>query len=218
MMLAFPPEMADQLEVRGLIRDTAPPPPERDELVRTALNLRPDVAAFRLGIARALADLRVNRKEVIEDVFVIYSPYQTQSNQAIGGQTANSFSFGLLGTIPLFNRNQGDIRRAQYNVTQTRVGLAAAERQAIAEVDRALLEYQASRKAAERLEKVILPHSERARQGVIELFRHKEKSGIDVLEAQRQHNEFVRQYRDAVIAHRRAMLRLNTAVAQRVLP
>ncbi|HVA51644.1 MAG TPA: TolC family protein [Pirellulales bacterium] len=218
MMLAFPPEMADQLEVRGLIRDTAPPPPNRDELVRTALNLRPDVAAFRLGIARAQADLRVNRKEVIEDVFVIYSPYQTQSNQAIGGQTANSFSFGLLGTIPLFNRNQGDIRRAQYNVTQTRVGLAAAERQAIAEVDRALLEYQASRKSAERLEKVILPHSERARQGVIELFRHKEKSGIDVLEAQRQHNEFVRQYRDAVIAHRRAMLRLNTVVGQRVLP
>lgn len=215
-MLAFPPEIADRLEIRGAIRDTAPPPPARDELVRLAIGYRPDVEAFRRGIVRAQADLRVNRKEVIEDVFVIYSPYQSQGNQ--GAQTANSFSFGLLGTIPLFNRNQGDIRRAQYNVTQTRVGLDAIRRQVVLEVDRALLDYQSSRKSVERLESKVLPNSERARQGIIELFNKGDKSGIDVLDAQRQHNEFVRQYRDAVISHRRAMLRLNTAVGQRVMP
>lgn len=215
-MLAFPPEVADQIEVRGAIRDAAQPPPLRDELIRMAVSNRPDVVAFRRGVVRAQADLRVTRKEVFEDVFFVYSPYQTQGNQ--GAQTATTTSVGLLGTIPLFNRNQGDIRRAQYNVTQTRVGLQAIERQAALEVDRALLDYQATRKTVERLETVVLPNSERARRGVIELFNKDQKSRIDVLEAQRQHNELVRQYRDAVISHRRAMLRLNTAVGQRVMP
>ena len=217
-MLALPPEAADQLEVRGTIRDRAAAPPARDELVQTALRVRPDVAAYRMGINRARADLKVYRKEVFEDVFVIYSPYQWQNNQPIGGKNATSYSFGLLGTIPLFNRNQGDIRRAELNITQTRVALSSVERQAIAEVDRAYLEYYATLKSVERLEKTILPNSERVRQGIIRLYEKDEKSRLDVYEAQRQHNELVRQYRDAVIAHRRAMLRLNTAVGQRVLP
>jgi cobalt-zinc-cadmium efflux system outer membrane protein len=217
-LLALPPEAVPQLEVRGTIRDSGPRPPPRDELVQTALHVRPDLAAYRLGIRRARADLQVYRKEVIEDVFVIYSPYQTQSNQATGGQAANSFSFGLLGTIPLFNRNQGDIRRAQLNVAQTRVALEAVERQVIAEVDRANLEYFATLNAVERLEKTILPTSLRVRDQIQRLYEQKERSRLDVYEAQRRHNELVRQYRDAVIAHRRAMLHLNTAVAQRVLP
>jgi cobalt-zinc-cadmium efflux system outer membrane protein len=162
--------------------------------------------------------LQVNRKEVFEDIFVIYTPYQTQSNRATGGQSANSFSFGLLGTIPLFNRNQGDIRRAQLNITQTRVATEAMERQVIAEVERACIEYYASLASVEQLEKTVLPASERVRQGIQRLYERGEKSMFDIYEAQRRHNELVRQYRDAVISHRRAMLHLNTVVGQRVLP
>jgi cobalt-zinc-cadmium efflux system outer membrane protein len=217
-LLAIPPEAAERIEIRGAIRDKGPPPPSRDELVQTALAVRPDLAAFRLGIERALADLRVYRKEVFEDIFVVYSPWQWQNNQPIGGQNATSYSFGLLGTIPLYNRNQGDIRRAQLNVAQSRVAWQAMVRQAVTEVDRSLLEYQVSKGSVERLEKNVLPRSERVRQGVIKLSDRGEKSFLDVLEAQRQHNEFVRQYRDTAIAHRRAMLRLNTAVGQAVLP
>jgi cobalt-zinc-cadmium efflux system outer membrane protein len=217
-LLAIPPEAVERIEIRGAIRDKGPPPPLRDELVQTALAVRPDLAAFRLGIERALADLRVYRKEVFEDIFVVYSPWQWQNNHPIGGQNATSYSFGLLGTIPLYNRNQGDIRRAQLNVSQSRVAWQAMVRQAVSEVDRALLDYQISRESAERLEKTVLPRSERVRRGVIKQSETGEKSFLDVLEAQRQHNEFVRQYRDAAIAHRRSMLRLNTAVGQPVLP
>jgi cobalt-zinc-cadmium efflux system outer membrane protein len=217
-MLAFPPDVAAQLEIRGVIRDRASPPPSRDELVQTALAVRPDLAAFRLGIARARADLRVYRKEVFEDIFFVYSPWQLQNNHPIGGQNATSYSFGVLGTIPLFNRNQGDIRRAQSNVVQTRVAWQALQRQAIAEVDRALLDYQTSRESLERLEQRVLPASQRMRQGVIKQFHAGDKSRLDVLEAQRQHNELIRQYRDTAIAHRRSMLRLNTVVGQRIMP
>lgn len=218
VILAIPPEAAPRLDVRGAIRDSGPRPPSRDELVDTALRVRPDVAAFRLGVRRARADLQVNRKEVIEDVFVIYSPYQTQSNRDTNGPNSVNFSFGLLGTMPLFNRNQGDIRRAQLNISQTRVALESMERQVIAEVERAYLEYHSTLVSVEQLEKTVLPASERVRQGIQRLYERGERSRFDIYEAQRKHNELVRQYRDAVISHRRAMLHLNTVVGRRVLP
>ena len=41
---------------------------------------------------------------------------------------------------------------------------------------------------------------------------------LDYLDAQQDFNEVVRQYRDALVRHRRAILDLNTAVGERVLP
>lgn len=209
---------AARLDVRGLLRDTAPPPPGRDELVRTALGARPDLAAFRLGIQRAQADVRVARKDVMSDIFVIYSPYEFRNNAPVGGQNATSYSFGLLGTMPLYNRGQGEIRRTQLNVSQMRAALAGRERDVVQEVEDAELEYHASREAAERMERVILPASTRIRHSAAELYARGEKGLLDVLDAQRAHNEIVRQYREAVIRHRRSMLRLNTAVGRRLLP
>lgn len=217
-MLYLPADVAPRLELRGTIRDRVPPPPPAQELMGLAMVVRPDLAAFRLGIHRARADAVVARKEVIEDVFVIYSPYQFQNNTPLGSRNSTSFSFGLLGTIPLFNRNQGEIRRTQANVVQAKVALAAVERQVRAEVERASVEYHASRAAVERIEQTILPYSEEQWRDVLRQYEAGAKSMIDYLNVRKNHNELVRQYRDAVIRHRRAMLRLNTAVGQRVLP
>lgn len=217
-LLNIPPQAAGQIELLGTLRDTAPPPPGRDQLMQTALTARPDLMAFRLGIQRARADARAAGKEWFEDVFVIYSPYQFQNNRPVGGLSATSYSFGVLGSIPLYDRRQGEVRRAELNVVQSRVALAAIERQIQAEVERAAVEYHASRQAVERIEHTILPASQRVRDSVRRLYERDQKSMIDLLTAQKNHNEVVRQYRDALIRHRRSMLRLNTAVGQRILP
>ncbi|HEV7221723.1 MAG TPA: TolC family protein [Pirellulales bacterium] len=217
-LLALDPAAAGRIEPRGTIRDTAPPPPKREELVGMALGARPDLAAFRLGIQRAQADVRLLRKERISDVFLLYSPYEFRNNGPIGGQNATSWSIGAMGTIPLYNRNQGEIRRATLNVAQTRTAMAAIERQIMLEVDRAELEYRASRYAVDRIEREILPRSLRVRDAAFRRFSTGEQSIVDYLNAQKQHNEVIRQFRDAALRHRRSMLHLNTVVGQRVLP
>lgn len=216
-LVYIPADTADTVELRGTVRDGAPPPAE-DELIRTALASRPDLAAFRLGIERANADLRVARKEPIEDIFVIYSPYEFTNNAPVGGKNASSYSFGLLGTIPLFNRNQGEISRARYNISQVRAALAGREREVIAEVRRAEVEYHASRQAVEELDEFVLPYSERSLAAVRRMMDAGERSIVDYLNAQKDRNEVVRQYLDALVRHRRAMLSLNTAVGRRILP
>lgn len=217
-LLNMPAREAAALDVRGVIADRAPPPPPRDELVALAISARPDLAAFRFGIQRAQSDIRLARKERIDDVFVIYSPYEFRNNAPTGGQNATSYSFGVLGSIPLFDRKQGEIRRAQLNVQQTRLALQAREREVIDEVDRAVIAYDASRAAVAELERDILPASEETRSDAYRLFQAGEKGIVDYLNAQKDHNEVVRQYRDAAIRHRRSMLRLNTAVGRRILP
>ena len=217
-LLNIAPEQVERLELRGAIRDTSPPPPPRDDLVGMALGSRPDLAAFRLGVQRAQADVRLLRKERISDVFLLYSPYEFRNNAPTGGQNATSWSIGAMGTIPLYNRNQGEIRRATLNVAQTRTAMAAIERQIMLEVDRAELEYRASRYAVERIERDILPRSHAVRDAAYRRFSTGEQSIVDYLNAQKQHNEVIRQFRDAALRHRRSMLHLNTVVGQRVLP
>lgn len=217
-MLMIPREQAAAIEVRGLIKAPEAPLPPRDDLVRLALDNRPDVLAFRLGIRRAQSDVQVARKEWVEDVFVVYSPYQFQNNAPIGGKNAASYSVGLMSTIPIFDRNQGEIRRAELNVAQSRAALTAREREAVAEVDRAIVEHEASREAVERIENVILPASERVRAIAYREHEAGRTGTLEYLSALRDRNEIVRQYRDALIRHRRSMLNLNTAIGRRILP
>ena len=144
VLLAIPPAEADRLQVRGTIRDTAPMPPPVEELIRIALAERPDLAAYRLGVGRASADVRLAEANRFEDVFVLYTPYGYQSNnfdRNVGSSTA--WSLGVLASVPLVNRNQGNIARARGNVVQTKIELSGLERQVIGEVQRAATEYGA---------------------------------------------------------------------------
>ncbi len=70
----------------------------------------------------------------------------------------------------------------------------------------------------QRIERTILPRSRRIRDASVNLLRQGEISALDYLNAQREYNEVVRQYRDSLIRHRRAMLKLNTMVGARILP
>lgn len=217
-LLNLPAWEAARLDLRGRMSDTAPPPAPGDTLTRLALANRPDLAAFRLGIARAQADVRVARRERIDDLFVVYSPYEVRNNHPTGGQNATSFSFGVMSSIPLIDRNQGEIRRAEINVRQTRMALAAREREVVEEVARALGEYRGSRQSVEEFARIILPASERMRTIAYQNYQNDESRIGQFVEAQQKHNGLVRQYREAVVRHRLAMLRINTVVARRIFP
>jgi cobalt-zinc-cadmium efflux system outer membrane protein len=208
----------DRIEVRGTLLDSAPPPPRPEELRQIALARRPDLIAYRLGVRRAQADVALAKKERFQDVFLLYSPYEYRNNAPTGGQSVSSFSVAAMATVPLYDRNQGLIRRAELNIQQTQMEMRALVRRIESEVDRAAREYAASRAAVERWERVILPRSVRIRDAERRRFESKDASALDFLNAQRAYNDDVRAYRDAVIRHRRSMLGLNTAVGRRILP
>ena len=218
VFLDIPPGEADGLEIRGSIRDEAAPPPPPDDLGRLALCVRPDVVSYRLGVRRAQEDVRLQQAERFPDVFVLYTPYGFRNNAPVDEKSATSWSIGALVSIPILNRNQGNIRRAEHNVVQTQIELSGLEKQVLSDVERAYLEYASTHAAVQRLERGILPRARRLRDRKFALYTQGQEDIVTYLNAQRDYNEVVRQYRDTLIRHRRSMLRLNTAVGQRILP
>ncbi|HEY7310395.1 MAG TPA: TolC family protein [Gemmataceae bacterium] len=218
VLLNLPPAEVDCLEVRGAIGGFDLELPEPDKLIEIALQVRPDLNAYRLGVQRANAEVQMARADRWADVFVLYTPWQLQDNGPIGAQNATSWSLGALVTLPVFNRNQGNIARAQTTVTQTIIELQAREQQVIAEVRRAYQEYATTRAAVKYFQDNILPVARRIRDDKLRLFKAGTEDVLVYLSAQKDYNDVVRQYAETAVRHRRSSLRLNTAVGQRLVP
>ncbi|HEY4308617.1 MAG TPA: TolC family protein [Pirellulales bacterium] len=217
-VLGLPREAAQTLELRGSLRDLVPPPPPTDELVQTALAARPDVAMYRMNVCRAMADVKLAKANRFPDVYVLYQPYTYQDNSPFSVPSSRSWALGATVTAPIYDRNQGNIRHAAVNVDQSRLELQVIERRVLAEVEDAREEYEVSRAMIERIEKHLLPAAKHVRDHSL---KASEKEGEDVyayLIAQRDYQDLVRQYRDALVRHRRAMLKLDSVVGLRILP
>jgi outer membrane protein, heavy metal efflux system len=217
VLLAIP-EQANTLKLHGSLHDRAPPPPCTDELIRIALQSRPDLVSYRLSVERGQAQVRQQRAQGIEDVFLFFSPYQAIDFSAQGKQTANGWEMGVLLPFPALNRNQGNVARAQANVTQLATEVEAVEQQVVSEVRRAATEYEVSRNEVERYESELLPGVRSVREDRSRLYASGQQAIDAVLTAQRDYNDTVRQYWEARTRHRRSMLELNSAVGQRLPP
>jgi cobalt-zinc-cadmium efflux system outer membrane protein len=219
-LLNLPPASAESLEVRGSIADLGPAPPGTDQLVRIALTSRPDLAAQRLGITRAIADARVARADRFGNAYLLYEPYTFQDNSPTGLKSATSWALGLTMPVPVYNRNQGGVARARLNVEQTRIETAGLEQRIITEVRNAERQYQITRDLLGRIERDLLNASQQSREDTFRLFAAgtHNVTAVEANVAQKDYNESVRSYRDVLIRHRRSMLALNTAVGRRVLP
>jgi cobalt-zinc-cadmium efflux system outer membrane protein len=218
LLLDYPVQQADSLEVRGSLRPQGPSPPPDDQLIAAALESRPDVAAYRLGVARARADVRLAQANRYSDVYVTYTPYVFQNNAPFGTKSATSWSAAITAPLPLYNRNQGSIARAKLNVDQTVSGLDRLQKEVAAQVLDADQEYHLSREAVLEVERDQFPAARDILDGARRLYLEGQQSSPEFLDARRVYNETARLYRDVLVRHRRSMLDLNTALGRRVLP
>jgi cobalt-zinc-cadmium efflux system outer membrane protein len=218
VLLNLPPEQVDGLELRGALGGFDLELPCLEDLLRVALDVRPDLNAYRLGVRRAQAEVQMARADRWADVFVLYTPWSLQDNGPIGAQNATSWSLGTLVTLPVFNRNQGNISRAESTVTQTLIELQGRERQVSAEVQRAHLEFTTTGDAVRRYQNDILPRARRIRDDAWRRFKAGTENLLIYLNAQRDYNDVVRTYLESAVRFRRSMLRLNTALGQRLAP
>jgi outer membrane protein, heavy metal efflux system len=217
VLLALPLEQAGSLAIRGSLRVPSQPLPCTEELVQLALQIRPDLTAYRLGIDRARADIQLARAEGVDNAFLFYTPYTAQDYAPQNKQSANGWGLGVILPMPLFNRNQGNVARARVNVTQTQIEQHGLELQVVREVQEAAAEYASSQAIVERYEREILADARELRDEKQRLYA-KGQVGLDAfLEARRDYNEVVRDYLEASVRHRRDGFKLNTAVGQRLV-
>jgi cobalt-zinc-cadmium efflux system outer membrane protein len=218
VLLAVPAEQAENIGIRGTLRHPLPALPRTEELIELARQLRPDLAAYRLGIERARAEVRLAQADGIGNAFLFGTPYTAVDYSPVGKQSANGWGMGVLLPVPLLNRNQGNIARARINVKQAEIEQKGLELQIVREVQDATADYDSSRASVERYEREILPDARTLRADKQRLYE-KGQVGLDnYLEARKEYNEVVRDYLEVLARHRRNAFKLNTAVGQRIVP
>jgi cobalt-zinc-cadmium efflux system outer membrane protein len=218
LMLNFNREQSDAIRIHDNLRNVDELPESLDALVTRALKARPDLLAYRYGLGRANADVVLAERNRYSDVYLLVQPYTFQNNTYLGLHSPTSWAVGLTANVPVFNRNQGNVKRAKINARQTQVELASQERQVMHDVEDAVRQFELTRQSVIEIENEVIPASRRVRDTALNRVRAGETNPEEYLEAQRQFNEVVKQYRDALTAHREDMLDLNTAVSVRLFP
>jgi cobalt-zinc-cadmium efflux system outer membrane protein len=211
-------EEDEKMELRGSIYDSASPPPPVGELRRIALEGRPDIVSYRLGVTRAEADVRLARAQRYSNPYLLFQPYTYQDNTPYGLKSAVSYALGVTFPLPVFNRNQGGVQRSILNVDQTRIELSEVERQAQVDVEKAAQEYEVTKREVDELRRDVLPAAQQMIGEARMLYLKGEKSAIDLINAQLEFNQIAKQYLDTAIRHRRSMVNLNTVTGKKILP
>lgn len=182
------------------IMDTQP------ELARKALIQRPDFLGGIQSQARSQADLRLQLANGRVD-YVLGSEY---THQASGGYSGGSMGFSISVPLRVFNKNQGEIARAEREIA-----LAAARRNALEaainlEVERAYRQYTVSRQLLTDVEMNMLQRARSVRDITEYSYRRGEATLVEFLDAQRAFNDAMQTFNDARAGYARSLYLIDT--------
>lgn len=204
-------DRTDAFDVDGTLRRDvvmATLPEMRDQ----ALERRPDVLLASGDQARSTADLRLQLANGKVD-YVVGTEYVRQSAYGIGGPMMG-FYFSM--PIQLFNRNQGEIARAQRQRDQSAAKIDALRTSVGAEVEKAYRQYQTSKQMLDSIEAGVLDRAKSVRDTTEYAYQRGEASLIEFLDAQRAYNEATQTYNDARAAYARSLYLLDAVSAATV--
>lgn len=192
-------------EVAGDLRRDSPPQLQ-DEIARLAIERRPDFLAYQQSQARSQADLRLQIANGKVD-FSVGTEYTYQRAYGVGG---SSIGLYFSAPLPVFNRNQGEILRAQREIGQSAVRIEALRLSISSEVEKAFRQYMVARQLLSNVETGILTKARSVRDITEYSYRRGEASLIEFLDAQRAFNDAMQTFTDARASYARSLYLLDT--------
>ncbi len=197
-------QSSNPLDVTGdLRRDTTMF--DRTALQAQALEQRPDLRAARSDQARSTADLRLQLANAKID-FTVSGEYHRQQG---GGLTGNAYGLFFSAPLPIFNRNQGEVARAQTQQAQLDARTRALESGITADLDAAFAQYASARQIVERIERDMLAQAREVRTTMEYSYRRGEASLVELLDAVRAFNDTTRSYNEARADYARSLFTLD---------
>jgi cobalt-zinc-cadmium efflux system outer membrane protein len=182
------------------------PPSETPDLVETALASRPELRAAEMAVQAAARRAGWERSRILALAPAL-------SSKGVGTSGVRSGP-GLSLDLPLLNRNQGAISRAEAEVERAARRYRAAREQVEAEVSAARIRWVQSFESLERIRAEILPAARRAAELAEKTYRAGEESYLYTLEASRRIQEARWQEAAATAEVRQAVARLEHAAGR----
>ncbi|MFN7925915.1 MAG: TolC family protein [Bryobacteraceae bacterium] len=163
------------------------------EILRLALTRRPDYLANQQTQARSRADLRLQLANGKYD-FSVGTEFTRQHAWGISGN-----SVGLYFSMPLqvYNRNQGEIARAQREINLGGARVQALEASIQTEAEKAYRQYTVSKQLLGTVEADMIAKAKSVRDTTEYSYRRGEASLVEFLDAQRAFNDAMQTYNEA---------------------
>jgi cobalt-zinc-cadmium efflux system outer membrane protein len=219
--------LPQDFEVEGDLK-AAPFDKDLAELEKQAIDNRPDLKSAETGRVKAAADLRLAKANAWPDPTIGVSYLHTGS-EIPGpdwfqpfypkGSSSNAMGLGISSIpIPIFNRNQGEIARAQSEQVRSQLLADAAQTQVVQDVESAYAEFTSARERLHMYEQTYLGFAKESLD-IEEFSFHKGGASIlDFLDAQRTYRATQLAYRQQLASYLNALAQLQTAAGIEVTP
>jgi len=173
-----------------------PVPDDAARLTGDALARRPDLRAAERAVEAADAALALARAEAWPNVTL--GVEYTHSQHTIAGDLADQVGGTMSVPLPVFDRNQGDIERAEAEALIARHEVAKLRLEIPQEIRSALGAYAVARDRVRRFEEAFLREASEARQAAEVSYREGASSLLEFLEAERAYVGTQRDHLDAL--------------------
>lgn len=183
-----------------------------DDLRERAFRSRPDYLALQRDVARSQAELRLQLAQGKVD-YTVGTEYRRQ--QGLAG-TGNSLGIFFSSSVPVFNRNQGEIERARQEQSQAEARIRAIQATIENEVETAYLQYRTSGESLRRVEETMLAKATDVRQITDRAYRRGGATFLDFLDAQRAYNDTVQLRNSALADFARSLYAIESAIGANV--
>ena len=181
-----------------------------DDLQAKALKARPDFQAALFGVTAAQSQIRLAKANGKVDVNGTFDFTHTS-----GQNTASIFaSFEL----PIFNRNQGEIARTGYALTQAQEQQQAASDTVLSDVANAYEALRSNDEVVQLYSSGYLKQAQESRDISEYAYKRGAASLLDFLDAERTYRAAQLAYRQALASYMTALEQLKEAVGTRNLP
>jgi cobalt-zinc-cadmium efflux system outer membrane protein len=184
-----------------------------EDMKTGALADRPDLLALKKDVDRARADTRLQMANGKID-YTLSALYHHQYGYA----DSNVFGSFLQIPLPVYNRNQGEIARAQRESEQAEIRVRALETGILAEVDSAYQQYMTARNQLSRIKGQMLDQARQVREITQYSYRRGEASLLEFLDAQRAYNDAVQSYNGASADLLRSLYLIDAVTGKPVTP
>ncbi len=185
-------------------------PAKLEDLQVKALQERPDYRAAELGVSAAQSQILLAKANAKQDVNanVDYSHVSDQS----------SASFFVNFGLPIFNRNQGEIARTGYALTQAQEMQTSASDTVLSDVSDAYEALRSSEEVVQLYTSGYLKQAQDSRDISEYAYQRGATSLLDFLDAERSNRAIQLAYRQALSAYMTALEQLKASVGTRTLP
>jgi cobalt-zinc-cadmium efflux system outer membrane protein len=167
---------------------------------------RPDFLAMQMQIEVEKANRQLQRSYSSVDMS-ISGDYSNQ-------QFTKFYGISLNFTLPVFNRNQGEVEKSEARIEQAEFALASLENSMKAEIRRTYEEMSSLRELVLQQKTTVIPQAEAVLKSVGLAYRLGNTTLLDFLDAQRSFTETRISYIDALLRYQISRINFSNAIVQ----